>query len=90
MPETSPRGSAAGLSWPFFASLGHSLLRRPRSSVQVPAAKLLALRSQGAKCSYDLTGVCETLGRTIVGQGVTLVVAEIAAELAAAAHIARE
>ena len=67
-----------------------SYKKRGQPKEQVPAAKLLALRSQGAKCSYDLTGVCETLGRTIVGQGVTLVVAEIAAELAAAAHIARE
>ena len=35
MPETSPRGSAVGPTWPFFAFLGHGLLRRPRSSVQI-------------------------------------------------------
>ena len=66
-----------------------SFKKRGKEKEQISAAKLLEIRSQGATCSYDISGVCETLGRTIVGQGVSLVVAEVAAELALAAHTIR-
>jgi len=42
--------------------LGVRWLRPSPRNLQL---KLLALRSQGAKCSYDLTGVCEA----VVGGG---------------------
>ena len=51
-----------------------SFKKRGKEKEQISAAKLLEIRSQGATCSYDISGVCETLGRTIVGQGVSLVV----------------
>lgn len=53
---------------------------------QVPNEKLVELRSQGAKHKYDISMVGKCLGRIIVGQGASLVVAEVAADLCAKAH----
>lgn len=53
---------------------------------EVSKEALLELRSQGAKHRYDISMVTECLGRTIVGQAVTPVVAEAIADLCARAH----
>ena len=49
----------------------------------------MEIRSQGAKFKYDLAGIPQTIASTIVGQGVSLVVAEIAADRCAAAWLSR-
>jgi hypothetical protein len=53
---------------------------------QVSNEKLLELRSAGAEHSYDISQVGLCLGRVIVGQGVSLVLAEVAARYCARAH----
>ena len=56
---------------------------------QVSKEKLLEIRSQGSRLKMDLSMVGECLGRVIVGQGVSLVAAEVGAELCAKAHLER-
>ena len=59
------------------------------AAVQVTKEQLLAIRSQGSDATMDLSMVTECLGREIVGQGVSLVVAEAVSELCAKAHTQR-
>jgi len=59
------------------------------AAVQVTKEQLLAIRSQGTDATMDLSMVTECLGREIVGQGVSLVVAEAVSELCAKAHTQR-
>ena len=53
---------------------------------QVSNEQLLALRSGGARCGYDISTAATCLGRVVVGQAVSLVVAEVVAGYCARAH----
>jgi hypothetical protein len=68
---------------------GYKFMDTNGNVTQLSKEVLMELRSQGAKHTYDLSMVSETLGRVIVGQAVSLVIAEVAAERCATAHLDR-